>query len=179
MDGYEYTYAVTAYDMGVSGAELDEKVYIDSADNTFYTLDTLYLANPQKWAAPFGYESLENSRGTLEQDKNFVTIIPGVQSADRLSSVKVVPNPYIVHSRFNEDEYLSQIMFTNLTSRCTIKVYTVSGELVATLEHDDVNGFMFWDLRTINNQEVAPGLYLFTVESDGSDDFVGKFAVIR
>ena len=106
---------------------------------------------------------------------------------------------------FNESEYLSQLMFTNLTPKCTIKIYTVSGELVTTIEHDDLlsssecveevstnpdpdepplvyercTGFEFWDLRSINNQEVAPGLYLFSVESEGSNNFIGKFAIVR
>jgi len=34
----------------------------------------------------------------------------------------------------------------------------------------------------VNNQEVAPGLYLFHVFNNGdenSDSFVGKFAVVR
>ena len=71
-------------------------------------------------------------------------------------------------------------MFTNLTAKCTIKIYTVSGELVSTIEHDNVDeGYAAWDLRSMNNQEVAPGLYLFTVQSDGVKDFIGKFAVIR
>jgi hypothetical protein len=37
-------------------------------------------------------------------------------------------------------------------------------------------------MRTVNNQEVAPGLYIFhVVEKDGvsQDPFIGKFAVIR
>ena len=81
---------------------------------------------------------------------------------------------------FNESEYLSQLMFTNLTAKCTIKIYTVSGELVNTIEHDNLDeGYTAWDLRSVNNQEVAPGLYLFTVQSDGVEDFIGKFAVIR
>jgi len=36
-----------------------------------------------------------------------------------------------------------------------------------------------WDLRTINNQEVSPGLYLFTVSSNGRKTFIGKFAIVR
>ena len=50
--------------------------------------------------------------------------------------------------------------------------------------HDDVeDGSLFWNLRSMNNQEVAPGLYLYTVE-DLSDNgtgqkFIGKFAIVR
>ncbi|SVC76952.1 uncharacterized protein METZ01_LOCUS329806 [marine metagenome] len=41
-----------------------------------------------------------------------------------------------------------------------------------------VDGNEWWDLRTVNNQEVAPGLYIYVVEASGSQH-IGKFAVIR
>mgnify|MGYP003328300357 CR=1 FL=1 len=36
----------------------------------------------------------------------------------------------------------------------------------------------WWDLRSANNQEVAPGLYVFHVKGAGKEK-IGKFAVIR
>ena len=56
--------------------------------------------------------------------------------------------------------------------------------MVTSLDHDDpLDGKEWWDLRTINNQEVSPGLYIYTVEStDNNNDpikHVGKFAIIR
>ena len=50
------------------------------------------------------------------------------------------------------------------------------------IDHDDAeSGNAWWDMRSINNQEIAPGLYIFHVEETGksSDPFIGKFAVIR
>ena len=45
--------------------------------------------------------------------------------------------------------------------------------------HDNPNdGNAWWDLTTINNQEISPGLYLFSVETE-NDKYIGKFAVIR
>lgn len=64
-----------------------------------------------------------------------------------------------------------------------IRIYTLSGELVSTIEHsDEDSGNAFWDLRTINNQEAGPGLYIYHIESFEKDDsahFIGKFAVVR
>ena len=101
-------------------------------------------------------------------------------------NVKVVPNPYIAYSDMNETDYLRQIRFTHLPPQCKIKIYTVSGEFVFELKHDindadtkPYDGNEFWDLRTINNQEVSPGLYLFVVTSDGREPFTGKFAIVR
>ena len=48
------------------------------------------------------------------------------------------------------------------------------------LDHaSEVDGNAVWDLRTINNQEVSPGLYLFSVSSPGRETFIGKFAIVR
>ena len=41
------------------------------------------------------------------------------------------------------------------------------------------NGFVPWDLRTKDNLDVAPGLYIFHVEAAGLDPSIGKFAIIK
>ena len=79
----------------------------------------------------------------------------------------------------NETKYSKRLAFTKLPERCTIKIFTISGELIRVLEHDDTFlSSKFWDLRTENNQEVSPGLYIYTVESDGKKH-ISKFAVVR
>ena len=181
VDGFEYTYSVTAYDMGVSGST---QVLNDDG-----TLSTTYIANPDEWANPMGYQSIETSRGTTAYDPNFVMIVPGYKSAtnsteETLKKITVVPNPYVAASNFNESAYLKKMLFTHLPAKCTINIYTITGEAVTSLKHDDpVDGKMWWDLRTINNQEVSPGLYIYTVEAVNSSGrpikHVGKFAIIR
>jgi hypothetical protein len=85
----------------------------------------------------------------------------------------------VAHSNFNETEYVRKIYFTNLPTKCKIIIYTVNAEKVATLHHESsTSGDIDWDMRTMNNQEISPGLYLFSVETD-TDKFIGKFAVIR
>jgi len=71
-----------------------------------------------------------------------------------------------------------------LPAKCKITIFTISGEKVVVLNHDDEeDGNLFWDVRTLNNQEVAPGLYIFSVENLVSgfegEKFIGKFAVVR
>ena len=64
--------------------------------------------------------------------------------------------------------------------RCTIRIYTVRGELVQTLDHDGSNdGYVAWDLRTKDNLDVAPGLYIFHVDGGDSGSSIGKFAIIK
>ena len=74
---------------------------------------------------------------------------------------------------------MRKLRFTNLPKKCTITIFTINGEKVTSIKHEsEVDGNAWWNLRTINNQEVAPGLYIFTVESE-KEKFVGKFAIIR
>lgn len=174
-DGIEYTYSVTAYDMGVETPISTRLVPIGNGQFQA-VVDTNY-SNPDGWSSPDGYESIECSKGTTVHDRNFITVTPGHPAEDDLDEIKVVPNPYIVHSRFNETEYVKRLRFTHLPQICEITIYTISGEKVQTLNHE-TGGSEWWNLRTVNNQEIAPGLYLYTVES-GDKKFIGKFAVVR
>ena len=76
----------------------------------------------------------------------------------------------------------------DLPDKYTLSIYTVTGELVWSQNetHQDAgDGIAFWDLRSINNQEVTPGLYLFTLDAESGDSrvtecsHIGKFAIVR
>ena len=102
-----------------------------------------------------------------------------------LDKIKVVPNPYIVSSIFEQQPFLSGrgerfIRFTNLPSECSIYIYTVNGDLVQNLQHNDIeNGSARWDLKTKDNLEVAFGLYVYVVDAPGIGQKVGKFSIIN
>jgi len=98
----------------------------------------------------------------------------------------VVPNPYVGFASFEPERFAvsgrgeRRIEFRNLPALCTIRIYTVSGQLVQTLYHDGSNdGYVAWNLRTKDNLDVAPGLYIFHVEADTLDSYTGKFAIIK
>jgi hypothetical protein len=190
VDGLEYTYSIVAYDMGVEPPF--NTSYKDIGNGQFETVIDTNYSNPDQWADPSGYASIENSKGTTVLDRNFVQVYPGVMPAANVSNIGVVPNPYIVQSGYKESEHLRQIRFTNLPSHCRIRIFTISGECVAgcndnnPFEHQsEFTGNAWWDMRSENNQEIAPGLYLFHVEQLSSDgkkvlgEHIGKFAVIR
>ena len=181
INGIEYTYSVVAYDMGVEPPF--ETSYIDLGNGQYETVVDTNYSNPNKWADPKGYASLENSKGTTILDRNFIQVYPGVSPRVDLNNVKVVPNPYMAGSIYNESEHMRRIRFTNLNSSCIISIYTLSGELVSLVEHNDENsGNAFWDLRTVNNQEAGPGLYLYHIKSlikNEDSSFIGKFAIVR
>jgi hypothetical protein len=77
-----------------------------------------------------------------------------------------------------------RVAFANLPrARNTIQIYTLSGDLVETIEHDGTQGYgeASWNLISRNGQEVVSGIYLYVVQSDDDrfDDFIGKFVVVR
>jgi hypothetical protein len=113
-------------------------------------------------------------------NKNDVT---GGASENPLEDVYVVPDPYIVTNAWETNEFGKKLMFTNLPSNCTIKIYTILGELVDTVEHggdsQTSSGYAFWSMRTRNDQFIAPGVYLYHAETPDGHETVGRFLVIK
>jgi len=108
----------------------------------------------------------------------------GTETLDSLV-VKVVPNPYIVYNAWEANSDNRRIKFTHLPMTCTIRIFSLSGDLVKVLEHQDdpdhpldVGGTETWDLLNDNYQLVASGVYVFNVESPVGD-YTGKFALIH
>ncbi|WP_218837990.1 hypothetical protein, partial [Candidatus Methanoperedens nitratireducens] len=52
-----------------------------------------------------------------------------------LKDIKVVPNPFYKYSTY-ETNFDKLIKFTNLPDVCTIKIFTVAGDLIRTLKHN-------------------------------------------
>ncbi len=112
-----------------------------------------------------------------------------------LDAIVVVPNPYTAQAIWEPSNgYVSgrgerRVYFTNLPPVCTIKIFTISGEHVRTLEHNDggdVNRVMFdgsesYDLLNKDNSDIAFGVYLWQVDAKASGLGIktGKFAVIK
>ena len=97
-----------------------------------------------------------------------------------LDDIKVVPNPYIVRNNWEVSRDYSVIAFTHLPDECTIRIYTLAGDHLQTLEHqsDTFDGNENWDLLTKNRQKIAAGIYIYHVDSPYGEA-IGKFAVVR
>jgi hypothetical protein len=97
-----------------------------------------------------------------------------------LDDIKVVPNPYIVRNIWERSDDYSVLAFTHLPDKCSIRIYTLSGDHLRTLEHESAtfDGNENWDLLTKNRQKIAAGVYIFYVDSPYGEK-IGKFAVIR
>jgi hypothetical protein len=94
-----------------------------------------------------------------------------------LSKVKVVPNPYIISAIWETSWNEHVIQFTGLSKQVTIKIFNSSGELIKTLYKDSDSSILEWNLKNEFEQQVAPGVYFYHIDSPiGSTS--GKFFVI-
>jgi len=96
-----------------------------------------------------------------------------------LKKIRAVPDPYIVSNEYETNQFGKRLMFNHLPKECTISIYTVAGDFVDEIYHNDSRGFDFWDLRTYNDQYIAYGLYVFVVKLPDGQQNVGKFLVIK
>lgn len=112
-------------------------------------------------------------------------VTPYVQARTGKPSAWVVPNPYRARAEWERTSIPGDVFTRHLTfmglpvGRSEIRIYTLAGDLVATLTHDDpVNGQEPWNLISRNGQDVASGIYLFTIDA-ASGHQVGRFIVMR
>ncbi|NOZ08050.1 MAG: hypothetical protein GXO91_04120 [FCB group bacterium] len=96
-----------------------------------------------------------------------------------LRNLRVVPDPYVVTNAWETSEFGKKLQFRNLPDRCTIKIYTLAGERIATVEHNAPTGYEFWNMRTRNDQFIAPGTYLYYAATADGYSTQGRFLVIR
>ena len=132
---------------------------------------------------------LSTTRAFTSRDFFKVTVNPPVISVTKeeldrmLDEVRVVPNPYVVNAAWETEQNVRRLRFMFLPGVCDISIYTIAGELVAKLQHDDGTGDHEWNLLTQSGQEVAFGVYLYmidTVDSSGiKHQKVGKFMIIK
>ncbi len=91
---------------------------------------------------------------------------------------------YLAQAPGHDDPTGVRVTWNNLPlAHNTIHIFTESGDLVDTLQHDGFNqgGSISWNLVSRNGQEIISGIYLYVVKSDNSDfaDFQGRFIVIN
>ena len=104
-----------------------------------------------------------------------------------LNNIKVVPNPYVAAAIWEQRNFFTTgrgpraIHFNHLPRECTIRIFTVSGELVDTIEHNSLidDGSAEWDVLTRDNLTVAYGVYIYHVDAPGIGEKIGKFAIIK
>lgn len=109
------------------------------------------------------------------------------QAKFEMSKIAVVPDPYIAAASWEKPLYFAsgrgerRVDFIHLPAICTIKIFTLNGKLVRTLEHDSPieDGHHSWDLTSKDGLDVAGGIYIFHVDAPGAGEKMGRFALIK
>ena len=104
-----------------------------------------------------------------------------------MDKIKVVPNPYFAASAFegqntfNSGRGPREVQFRNLPSECTVRIYSISGELVRTIQHSSslASGTGKWDLLTKDNLSAAYGMYVYHIDAPGIGEKIGKLAIVK
>ena len=104
-----------------------------------------------------------------------------------LDDIRVVPNPYIAAASWEpRNTYTSgrgprEIHFINLPSKCTIRIFNVSGALVKKIDHETSfeDGTEIWDVLSDEKFEIAYGIYVYHVDAPGIGQKTGTFAIIK
>jgi len=144
----------------------------------YYYYVTAYDNGSQNWERPG--VSLESGMYWNMMQRNkpvhpFLTKTP----VTAMDDIMVIPNPYHDLSiKYNYPGEPNKLMFINIPPKCTIQIYTMSGDLVKTIHHTDGTSEEPWNQVTDYNQLIYTGVYLFLVESDLGKK-VGKFVVVR
>ncbi|MCX8104989.1 MAG: hypothetical protein N3D80_03840 [Ignavibacterium album] len=106
---------------------------------------------------------------------------------EQLSKIDVVPNPYLGAAVWERRNLNStgrgerKIDFINLPNQCTIRIYTITGQLIKTLYKDSgfLDGTISWNLVTDDGMDAAYGVYVYHVDAPGVGEYIGKFALIK
>jgi len=197
--GFNTGFTAVQHDTVIDGQHYDYRYRVPALKNGFkyFAAVTSYdLGNVE-------IESLESG-----PTQNEILAVPGPAPGERSQhKVYVFPNPYRVEARWDRtaqvrDHYL---WFANLPERCTVRIYTLSGDLVleepfdgasyrgagargvfdpstvSGLDAPTLSGTTFaWNMITREGQAVATGLYLYSVEDRSTGEkTVGKFLIVK
>ncbi len=190
VNGWQYAIALTAFDRGDVSNNLEslESSKLSNAFRVFPGTEINEKFDPYaKVLTPLQATFNQELQDSLDAYKPFA-----------------YPNPYYAGasweggSSFEEDR---KITFANLPERCVIRVFTMSGDLVKTIDHDasyngdDIRWFSTysnpdntvfsggehsWDLLSDGSQIIARGTYLFSVEDlESGQIWKEKFVIIK
>jgi hypothetical protein len=189
------------YNVGIDSVFVDTNLVRGKrywyAVSSFGIPDLALIPRPPDSTGIIRYDSLvipgiESSIGT-----NAKRVDLSFSTAQNAGEVLVVPNPYRVDKDYTFesggwegrsgvwDERKRVIKFIHLPARCKIRIFSLAGDQIAELDHDDpVKGELEWNLVSESNRALASGVYVFTVDAldtQGGEigSQIGKFVLIR
>jgi hypothetical protein len=177
----------------IQSASGDVRIVINYSQQAAEGIDAdnfrIYYLNESKaeWELVTGEQKVDKVNRTVEAVITHLSvyrIFATVPLANDLKNVYIYPNPY--HSgdddKFNGEDGVAgyeKVTFENITSTAKVRIYTISGELVNTLEVSRGEGQILWDLDNFQGQAVASGVYIILVTDEDNHRYVGRLTVIR
>jgi hypothetical protein len=165
-----------------------------------YEIPNLLPSRPYYFSVTaFDYGSLKADLGVLESSPLVNAVqdfaLPSSETVEEKGlSVLVYPNPYRIDGGYasagyeNRDRRRSaersrEIHFSNLPKVCTIRIFSITGDLIKQIDHNYPNGgagsqHEVWSVISRNTQAVVTGIYLWHVESDMGEQ-LGKLVIMK
>ncbi|MBI4850008.1 MAG: hypothetical protein HY808_15775 [Nitrospirae bacterium] len=161
-------------------------------DNVPYKLDELTLKVYWLNETTKQWEQIETSvvdsgnntvSAEVEHFSTFMLSGKPLRPAAVLGKVRVYPNPYRPNSN---PMHNTGIHFggtaapyeERLTDDVTIKIFTVTGELVRVIK-GKTSGEYIWDARNDDGEEVSTGVYIYQITNEQGGNSFGKIAIVR
>ena len=201
------------FNTGFDEIALDEPVTFEG-DTTEYWYKYQISNLSSGWQYLFSVTAFDGGSENVELESlessvvsNSVRVFPGTAPNEQFDQggeeheVGVYPNPYRVNAEWDgQNELTRKLVFYNLPPKAEVRIYTLSGDIVARMEHDastydgDIRWFNdfssdnrqvaggehAWDILSESNQILTSGLYLYTVKDKNTGEVQsGKFAIIK
>jgi len=136
-----------------------------------YTLCVPYRQGPNY---PLYYEFTTNA--PIFGDPNIA------KNVNAMDKIRVVPNPYYGFSTLDRSVSDKFVTFRNLPLNCTIKIYTLNGDLIRTLVKTNTgntssSSTLEWNLQNLENTPVASGIYVALIDAPGIGTKILKLAI--
>ncbi len=104
---------------------------------------------------------------------------------DMMDEIKVVPNPYYISHQGQKSPYDAKLYITRLPKRATINIYTITGDLIQTIEHDeytapepDRQSIEVWNLLTKNGLRSQSQTLVAHITTPEGTETLQKFTIV-
>ena len=98
---------------------------------------------------------------------------------ENLDIIGIVPNPYKGASEYDVvGSFRDEARFINMPEQATVRIFSLDGTLVRTLQKNSPDTILRWNLQTEDGLPIASGMYIIHIDVPDVGERVLKFGVI-